>query len=148
MESEFEKFEADRNIPERRRKLLPWWIRFFSWLFIIFGGLAVIGFFAGFAGVRFDNSVYGLETNDPHSQTGLIIIALMILKGFAGFGLYFEKNWAILVAKIDAIVGILVCIAVMVFPKSGITIRLEIAFLIPYLLKIIKIEDYWNALKA
>lgn len=39
-DSKFKEFEHT----ERRRKLLPWWIKVFCWIFMLFGVLSVVCF--------------------------------------------------------------------------------------------------------
>ncbi|WP_055436827.1 hypothetical protein [Lacinutrix algicola] len=154
MEKTDKAFKADAKLlPLRRRGLLPWWIRFFSWFFMITGGLAVFGLIAGFFNISFSISLYGLEETNPHSLIGLLIIILFIYKGVTSYGLLFEKDWAIIWAKIDAVFGIFFCVfSMFVLPflieEQGVVIRLEIALLIPYLLKVDKIKTAWHSFKT
>ena len=75
---------------------------------------------------------------------------LFMLKGFAAFSLWMEKDLAINLAIADAILGIVVCGAVMfIIPflaenlSYKFSFRLELALLIPYLLKLQKIKPSW-----
>lgn len=91
-----------------------------------------------------------MEETNPHSLTGLLIIILFIYKGITSYGLLFEKDWAIIWAKIDAAFGIFFCIFSMfvqpfLIEEQGVVIRLEIVLLIPYLLKINKINTAWHS---
>lgn len=135
---------------ERRRKLLPWWIRFFSWVFMILSGLGVLSLVLGVVGVNTDLSIYGFETNRPLSLLGLMIIAIMFFKGWVGFSLFYEKDIAVKLGKIDATLGVIICIismTVLPFQLEGnfLNIRLEILFLIPFLIKLFRIEKEWDA---
>ncbi|ULC60348.1 hypothetical protein MBM09_05005 [Flaviramulus sp. BrNp1-15] len=94
---------------------------------------------------------YGFETNEPFSLNGLIVISVGIFKGIVAFALWFEKDYAIKIGKIDAIVGIILCIISMLvlpFIQDGftITIRLELALLIPFLIKLNRIEKEWESI--
>lgn len=135
----------------QRRKLLPWWIKVFCWIFMIFGILSPIVEVLGLIGFRFNQSIYGLETNDPISILGLSLSAIFILKAITAFGLWFEKDWAITLGQIDAITGIIICIYVMcihpfIYERAGssFNFRLELLLLIPYLIKLNKIKSSWN----
>ncbi|MEP3837285.1 MAG: hypothetical protein ABJM36_06535 [Algibacter sp.] len=144
--SEFDNFE-------RRRKLLPWWIRGFCWLFMLFGALSVVCLFLGFTNIKPDLAFYGFETNEPFSLFGLIVISIGVLKGVTAFSLWFEKDNAVKIGKIDAIVGIVLCaisMLVMPFFQEGfnITLRLELALLIPFLLKLNKTQKRWEFNRA
>lgn len=124
---------------ERRRSLLPVWIKVFIWFFIITGAFALVGIVAAIFGLNFQLALFGLESNDPLSIIGLIVSFLFILKGFAALSLWTEQDWAIQLALVDAIIGILVCCIVMLvlpflLPDLGFksSLRLELALLIPY----------------
>ena len=142
----FKEFE----IPTKRRKLLPWWIKFFCWFFMFFGLLAFACLILGFTNLKPDLAFYGFETNEPFSLYGLIIISVALLKGFAGYALWFEKDFAVKIGKIDALIGIALCaISMLVLPffkeNFGITIRLELALLIPYLIRLHRIQKEWES---
>lgn len=133
----------------KRRSLLPWWIRFFCWVFMIFGIFAPAGLIFGLLRWSFNLSIYGLESNQPLSVIGLSIILLFTFKAFTAFGLWSEKEWAVRVGQIDAVIGIVLCIFVMFvnpFLSSGanFTFRLELALLIPFLIKLTKIKEAWE----
>lgn len=145
-ENSFEEFE---NINKRRRKMLPWWIKIFCWIFMLFGILSFVCLILGFTNVKPALAFYGFETNEPFSLNGLIVIAVGILKGITAFGLWFEKDFAVKTGKIDAILGIVLCgISMLVLPfiqvELNITIRLELLMLIPYLIKLNKIQKEWE----
>jgi len=133
----------------RRRALLPWWIKTFAWFFMIFGGLAFVCLVLGLFGMRMQLAFYGLETWEPLSATGLAVIAIALLKGAAAYGLWTEKEWAITVGQIDAVLGIAMCIFVMIYPYvdgvdgSRFNLRLELALLIPFLIKLRAIKGQW-----
>lgn len=133
---------------ERRRKLLPVWIKIFLWIFMIFGIIAPIGLILGIIGIDFNLALYGLETTNALSITGLLIILFFAIKGIVSFGLWTEKDWAINLAIVDAIIGIVACsIVMLVLPfisdNIGFNVRLELIALIPYLIKMRKIKGDW-----
>ncbi|MEM9337494.1 MAG: hypothetical protein AAGA66_02115 [Bacteroidota bacterium] len=98
---------------ERRRKLLPIWIKIFLWIFMVFGAIVPVGLVLGAMGIDFNLALYGLETTNALSITGLLIILFFAIKGTVSFGLWTEKDWAVNLAIIDAIVGIVACSFVM-----------------------------------
>lgn len=135
---------------KRRRSLLPLWIKIFIWIFLVMGSIAPIGLIVGMFGIKFQLSLYGLETVNPLSFVGLGLICIFLFKGITAYGLWFEKQWAIIVGQIDAIIGILICAFVMmILPFIDthlgfkLNIRLELVLLIPYLVKLEKIKKEW-----
>src|SRR5882757_5822590 len=72
----------------RRRTLLPWWMKIFIWIFIVMGGLSIVVFIIGLLGRQVSLSLYGLETNHPFSFTGILLMAVFLLKGVASYGLW------------------------------------------------------------
>lgn len=150
LQNQFDEFDKPQVI---RRKLLPWWIKTFCWIFMLLAVAAVSTLITNLFFSTVDLSLYGFSTNNAYSITGIFIIAIMILKGFAAFSLWFEKPNAISIGKIDAICGVVICVASMfVLPfTSGdghIQLRLEILLLIPYYIKLNKIEYEWDNLET
>jgi len=150
LQNQFDEFDKPQVI---RRKLLPWWIKTFCWIFMLLAVAAVSTLITNLFFSTVDLSLYGFSTNTAYSITGIFIIGIMILKGFAAFSLWFEKPNAISIGKIDAICGVVICVASMfVLPfTSGdghIQLRLEILLLIPYYIKLNKIEYEWDNLET
>lgn len=141
--------EFDDLSPIRRRELLPWWIKIFTWLFIVLGAIAVMVFFLGFFNFSTNLALYGLETNHPFSIQGLIVISLFLLKGATASGLWTEQNWAVKAGMVDAIIGIAFCIFMMaVYPfisgEKTFNARLEIILLILFLRWLMKVKRAWE----
>ena len=150
LQSQFEEFDKP---PVIRRKLLPWWIKAFCWIFMLLAVAAVGSLITNLFVPNVNLSLYGFSTDTAYSGTGLFIIAIMLLKGFAAYSLWFEKPNAINIAKIDAVVGIAICIASMfILPftmgDGHFSLRLEILLLIPYYMKVNKIEYEWDNLET
>ena len=92
---------------------------------------------------------YGFETNEPLSFTGLLIITVAMFKAVTAFSLWFEKDYAVALGKTDAIIGMGLClVSMLVLPfllqDYHVTLRLELALLIPYLIKLDKINAGWK----
>jgi len=151
-ENNFDEFEKPLII---RRKLLPWWMKMFCWIFMIMGVGAIAALIVSPFISNFQLSIYGFETNTPLSGVGVFIITILIFKGFAAYSLWFEKQNAMTIGKIDAVTGIIICAASMfIIPfisesgSSHFDLRLEILLLIPYYLKLNKIEYEWDNLES
>lgn len=134
----------------RRRKLLPWWIKTFCWLFMLYGALILVCLILGIIGMQPNMAIYGFETTFPFSPSGLIIECVGILKGFTAYALWFEKDYAIKLGKVDALIGIALTLTTMLLipifsPGINFQFRLELLLLIPYLLRLNKIEKAWNS---
>ena len=145
--SHFEEFNVNTI---KRRDLLPWWIKVFCWIFMVFGVLGIVSFVLELLSMRNSLSFYGFETNTAFSITGLLILAVALFKGVTAYALWFEKDYAISFGKIDAIIGIALCgfsmfVVPFLQPGFSISIRLELALLIPYLIRLNKIKAEWEA---
>ncbi len=134
----------------RRRNLLPWWIKLFTWIFLLFGAIAPFGLIFGLLDFNFQLGLYGIETFEPISYTGLLLIGVFLFKGIIAFGLWTERDWAILLGQIDAIIGIVICFFVMfvlhfIDDRYGfiMPLRLELILLIPFLIRLRKVKDEW-----
>jgi hypothetical protein len=138
-ESILENFVAENVI--ERKKLIPKWILVFSWIFLVIGGIAILGFVASLFMANYKVALYGLESDNSTSPIGLLVTFLFVFKGIVAFGLLREKDWAVNAAIADAVIGILVCIGTMI--ALPFQFRLELALLIPYLLKMLKLRPIW-----
>ncbi|WP_288243781.1 hypothetical protein [uncultured Chryseobacterium sp.] len=146
--SAFEEFETNGKL-NRRRNLLPLWIKIFLWFFLIAGALCVSFLIFGVFSSKIDLSLYGIDAQHPYTVPGLIISSLFIYKGIVAFGLWFEETWAPKAAIIDAIIGIAVCIVMMILPfvlpdNLSFTLRLELIPLYFYLVKMREIKQIWE----
>ncbi|WP_025743124.1 hypothetical protein [Aquimarina pacifica] len=150
-----------KQIILRRRKLLPWWMTFFIWIFMFLGASGlflmiweIIGSPINFTFMT-ERSIYGMETYDGFSLLGLFISSIILFKGFTAYTMWTEKDIAIKLGLIDASIGIIVCIGVIiVYPFFNLVdgtwnmnLRFEILFLIPYLIKCWKIRKPWEEFK-
>ena len=130
-----------------RKKLLPVWIKVFAWIFMIAGPFVLLAFIVSLFSVRFDSAIYGLESHEPLSAIGLFIFMIFILKAIVAYGLWTEKDWAVNLGIVDAIIGIVACSAVMAVPSitstQGFRFRAELFVLIPYLVTLLKLRPKW-----
>ncbi|HMF71395.1 MAG TPA: hypothetical protein VK616_07955 [Flavitalea sp.] len=143
--------DYDAEVYSRRRTLLPWWVKIFVWIFLILGILGLPGaILFGVLGYHFQLSLFGLETTEPFSIVGLILIFLFGLKGWTSYCLWWEKDNAITFGKIDALLSIGVCIVMMfvnpfvVSQPYSKSIRLELVLLIPYLIWVFRVSVRWK----
>ncbi|KAA2243347.1 hypothetical protein F0L74_12650 [Chitinophaga agrisoli] len=133
----------------RRKKLLPWWIKTFAWIFLILSFFVPVAFVLSFLGFSSQMELYGIKPERASSVLGLILMALFVFKGIAAFGLLKERDWAIIVGMTDAVIGIVICTFMMIMHPFGegngftFNFRLELVLLIPYLIKLIKIRVPW-----
>jgi uncharacterized membrane protein (DUF2068 family) len=121
----------------------------------VFSIFAVIGILFGLLGYNFNLSLYGINTNNPSSLIGVFLLAIFILKGIVALGLWTEKDWAIMLAKIDTYIGIVICSFVMlIYPfliNNGnfiLSFRLELILLIIFLIRLNKITKPWEDIKS
>ncbi|WP_278022098.1 hypothetical protein [Flavobacterium ginsengisoli] len=80
LKGQFDEFEKPEII---RRKLLPWWIKIFCWIFMLMSVGAIASLITNLFVPNVNLSLYGFSTNTAYSGIGLFIIAVMLLKGFA-----------------------------------------------------------------
>lgn len=129
-----------------RRSLLPTWIKVFAWIFLITGVINVFGVLMSFFGLNIQLGLYGIETFTGMGILSITVQLLFLLKGIVALGLWYGKGWALNLALIDGVIGIVICIAVILLEAIGgeLTFRLEILFLIPYMMKMYTMKDDWS----
>jgi hypothetical protein len=115
--------------------------------------ISPIAFILGLFGIQFQISFYGFTTSNPLSYVGLCLIGIFVFKGIVALGLWTEKDWAIILGQIDAVLGIIICIFNMfIYPfinnhtGFGFSIRLELLLLIPFPIKLWNIKIDWQEL--
>ncbi|MBS1664782.1 MAG: hypothetical protein JST68_27295 [Bacteroidetes bacterium] len=129
----------------RRRSLLPLSIKIFTWIFLVFGALAVPVFILGLVGGDFQMHVYGLAADAPLTPIGIELLLLVVYKGIVAYALWFEWDAAIWMGIVDAIVGLALCAVSTVLLAS---FQFEILLLIPYLIWLSRLNKKWaNAWK-
>jgi hypothetical protein len=134
----------------RRRTLVPWWMKVFSYLFLFMAAISVALYPLAFMlDYNFKVALYGLESTDRTSFITLVVFVLFILKGATAFGLLFEKDWAIELGLIDAAVGFAACIFVGLYAMFGsgsymASFRVELIFLVIYAIKLRKMQEVWK----
>jgi len=106
-------------------------------------------------GFLFDVSIYGMSTDDSFSLMGLLIHSIIFYKAFTAYTMWTEKNIAMTLGIIDAIIGLIICVMMTIFypifelvgdGTYEINLRIEILFLIPYLIKCWKLQKPWKVL--
>jgi len=130
----------------RRRALLPWWIKVFCWLFMIMAAFVPFGLLAGIFHLTFSIDMFGIKTTNPFSVTAAVDMAIILFNGVVAFGLWTEKDWAINLAKVNAIINIAICVVVMLYfiLNGNFNIRLELILLFLFIYKLNKIQYDWE----
>lgn len=142
--------DLEEMMKPRRKELISWWIKFFSYIFLFIGVLAFFLYPLMFIlSVNYDFALYGLESNDRSSWLMLVIIVLYLLKGLAAFGLLQEKDWGVDVALVDGIAGIVICMFVIIYDYFGpihvfAPFRPELILLAGYVVRMARIRREWK----
>jgi len=128
--------------------LLPWWIKVFMWIFLV-GGVFVIGIAAAAVfGITATLSIYGFDTSEIVSPVGILLVIVYSIKAVTSYGLIAQKDWAIKIGLVDASLGIFLCLVAMIYPflygQWNFSLRLELALLFPYLLRLLRIRVEWE----
>lgn len=129
----------------KRRSLLPWWIKGFCWLFMATAFIAVLRMILSLFDINTEFEFYGLNAKENIPINGFVVFLVFILHGFTAYSLWFEKNYAIKVGVVNALIGLILCLFSMIisFSNNHFTIRLEIILLILFLFKLLKIRYKW-----
>lgn len=128
-----------------KRKLLPWWIKFFCWIFMITGFLSILIILLTIVGIKPELALYGFDAQQG-SFIMLLIYFTFLFNGLVAYMLWTGKKLAIRIGLINAIWGILLCLISMIlsYYNSDFKIRLELVLLILFFIKIKKIKSQWE----
>lgn len=144
MDNNFDEFENIKTI--RRREILPWWIKFFSWVFMVAAVITCLTPIQFLFGQVPLISLYGFHSDAFFPFSLLFLYFLFIMNGLVGYMLWFEKDKAIDFGKICVLIGIAACIGSFIFSMvdGNFTIRLEVIALIIFYRKLSSIEYRWG----
>lgn len=143
----------DKGVP-KRRDLLPRIIKFFCWFFMVSAVLSLVILILSLVTHGTDLSSRSSIFKITFKQGSYIAFTFALLKGFVGWALWTEKKWAVRVAKIDAVLSILLWVySILVSPilstgPIALNIRIEILALIPYLIKLINMQSKWESAES
>jgi len=138
-----------------RKALLPKWVRFFAWLFLVMGSampaLLVSGIFYP-SPMQF--SLFGWEhSGSPYDTYSLLVVAYFAASGAAAFGMLWGRRWGWAAGFIVGFIGLLLSLGsmfirpLMLEDKDTYTvyIRLEPLFQIPFLYVLWRIRQSWSS---
>lgn len=137
--------EQPIDIVKYRQSLLPFWIKAFSWFFLIVGGFFSI---ATLLSLLVDNSLefsaFGFNATTLNSVDGLVVFVMTVLSVIVSYGLLYGKSWAVKLGIIFCMINILLFFAVFIF---RISIRFEYLPIFPFFFKLMNLNLIWNAPK-
>ena len=140
---------ADKEMPLKRRSLLPWWIKIFCWIYMVVATGFIFDLLIYLFGGKEIKTVFSSVIVYAFTFGGFSVIVLVFLNGFAAWTLWTGKRFAITAAIIGAWLQIAACLVsmfILLFIKSGqkFIFRFELILLIPYLVKLHKIKNIWE----
>ena len=129
----------------RRRALLPWWIKFFSYLYILISfGLPIATVTAIVRGKGFMLTFYGIHyTTDRIDALAALLLLGLMGAGTAGFGLLWGKSWGIEAGLITGGVGLVLSLWSL-FLRDGSGLPLEPFLLIPFVIALWNRRVKWD----
>lgn len=128
-----------------RRRLLPLWIKVFSWIFLLIGAavpvVVVLGLLRSTAvsfalfGFSYSGSVF-----DPY---GLLLACMLAGSGVTAYGLLWGRSWGQFAAVMTGWAGLVLCIA-SVFVSPRLRVPLEPLLLVPFLVTMHRLKSPWK----
>lgn len=135
-------YEFDIHL--NRRLLLPTWIRFFSWLFLLLLAVPVVVLVGVFVMPdSFEAGVFGLSyVGSPLAPPALAIEAFLFFMGVAAYGLIRGRSWGLHAGLMAGVVGLGVAVFTMV--ASGFTtIQFEPLLQVPFIIALWRRRKAW-----
>jgi hypothetical protein len=136
-----------------RKDLLPKWVRFFCWIFLVAGVLTPVLPMVGlFSSMQARFSLFGWEHfGSPLDLYSLLITAYLVLSGMAAFGLLWGKRWGWAAGMTVGILGLTLALGYMVVHSPlveskggyGFRFRLEPFFQIPFIVVLWRRRSSW-----
>jgi membrane-associated HD superfamily phosphohydrolase len=117
----------------KRKEILPAWIRFFSWFFLLMAVTPVI-YVAGLVwGFTYNITAFGLIAKETNSYSPLAtyLAAILTLSAVVAYGILWGKNWAIRLGMVYGIIA-LVTSFYSIYSLDGAYLDISPLFLIPF----------------
>lgn len=147
-ESQFEVFENEKIV---RKDLIPIWIKFFSWLFLLFGISAFLGLLSFYFNPIYTIDIFGINQASDNLFLSLISALVLIFNGVVAYLLIAKEDKAVEIAKINALINIVICVVSTIlnlYFYKNLTFRIEIFFIWFFYAKMREIQFKWiNASK-
>jgi hypothetical protein len=136
-----------------RKLLLPKWVRFFCWIFLVAGVLTPVLPIVGlFSAMQAKFSLFGWEHyGSPLDLYSLLVTAYFVSSGIAAFGLLWGKRWGWAAGMTVGILGLTLALGYMVAHPPwvatqdgyGFRFRLEPFFQIPFIVVLWRRRSSW-----
>ncbi len=145
---------TDHDLPQisGKRDLFPRWLLVLIFLFLVFGAIVPVWIIMGFFKSKFHITLLGISTHNPLSLICITSFLFYLSKAVTAYALWTEKDWAIKIAKVDAVFSILLCCfeighSFMVPAYNGsqlINSAISLLISILYLIKMSRIQLAWE----
>lgn len=132
-----------------RKQLLPRWVRFFSWIFLLFLAspiVLIVGIFVRDMHYNF----YGIPYHGPILHPlPIAIVILMTLHGIAAYGLLWGRRWGVDVGIACGVIDAAGAVAGMViaFVRRASHYESSLIVLVIFLMTLFDIRKEWLAIK-
>ncbi|SIN76081.1 hypothetical protein [Chitinophaga niabensis] len=141
------KINQQMDAGPNRTDLLPWWIRYCNWLFIL--GIITVPMALILSLLGNDNmylAAYGLTARNFFSPAGIVLAGVFLFNAFTAYALLTESDWAIDIAIADALIGITLCSYTMSATPG--LFRYELIPLALFLGKLLGIRRKWEKMRS
>ncbi len=128
-----------------RKQLLPKWVRFFSWIFLVLLAspiILIVGMFIG--DTRY--SLFGINYYGSSLRPlPIFIILIMTFHGIAAYGLLWSKRWGVNVGIICGLVGALLSMIGMIgaFSRGQVHFEFSIIAQLLFLIALFNVREKW-----
>lgn len=130
----------------KRKEILPKWIRFFSWIYLL-GAITPLFLLLLLFGGEVSMMMFGLEFEGTTVQPlAVLIVILATLAASVAYGILWGKDWAIRLGILYGYIAMVACIASFFirFQSGELYIAVEPLILIPFILKLKKSIGVWE----
>ena len=117
----------------KRKEILPAWIRFFSWFFLLMA-ITPVFYVAGLVwGFTYNITAFGLIAKETNSYSPLAtyLVAILTFSAVVAYGILWGKSWAIRLGMVYGIIALVTSFYSIASP-DGAYLDLSLLFLIPF----------------
>ena len=131
-----------------RKEILPKWIRFFSWIYLLMFLAPVVFLFGLIGSSEVNFTIFGLSYEGTTSlhPIAFIITLIATLSATVAYGILWGRDWAPLLGIIYGVIGLITC-GISLYLHLGIEsfyIPLEPILLIPFIIILYQKKREWE----
>ncbi len=141
----FAQLGPQTELGRARRALLPGWIKFFSWLFLLVSAGVPIAVLTGIvSNTPISFTLFGFRYVGTFNVQAALLAIAIVGCGSTAYGLLWGRSWGLFAGALTGWGGLALSVASIFVSTPGLHLPLEPLLLIPFLIKLSDLRKGWR----